>query len=54
MIMLRRTSASQWFNGPIIELTEHQLKEAVLPFPEEHKSALNRLEYIYKRQEAYN
>ena len=40
-IMLRRTSASQWFDGPIIELTEHLSANVTLAFPEEHRRALN-------------
>ena len=50
--MLRRTLASQWFNGLIIEMTKHESPEIILAFPEEHKSALNLLEEMDKQQEA--
>lgn len=50
--MLRRTSASQWFDGPIIELTEHLSANVTLAFPEEHRRALNRLEDIDMQKEA--
>lgn len=51
-IILRRTSDSQWFDGPIIELTEHLSTNVTLAFPEEHRRALNRLEAINKQKEA--
>ena len=52
MIMLRRTPVSQWFNGPIIELTKHQSSNEILPFPKKHQSALYRLEDINKQKGA--
>ena len=54
MIMRRRTSALQWFDGLIIELTEHESPEIIFAFSEEHKSALDRLDYTDKQQEAEN
>lgn len=50
--MLRRTSVSQWFNEPFIELTEYESPEVILAFPEEHKGAIHRLEDMDKQQEA--
>ena len=50
--MLRRTSESQWFNGPIIELTEHKSHNMTVAVPEEHRQALNRLKDIDKQKEA--
>ena len=52
MIMLRRTSASPWFDGPIIELTKHLSSNVILNFPEDHRRALNRLEDSDKQKEA--
>ena len=52
LIMLRRTSDSKWVNGPIIDLTDHQSSNVILPFPKEHRSALSRLQDIDKQKEA--
>ena len=52
MIMLRRTAALQWFNGPIIKLTKHLSSNISLPFPDKNRGALTRLEDIDKQNKA--
>ena len=50
--MLRRTLASQWFDGLINELTGPESREVILAFPEGQKNTLDRLEEMDKQQEA--
>ena len=46
----RRTAASSWFDGPIIELTKH---DSIIEFPflAEHQGTLDRIEEMARKRE---
>lgn len=49
-MVLQRTAASSWFDGPIIELTEHD-SIIEIPFLAEHQGALDRIKELARKRE---
>ena len=49
-MVLQRTAASSWFDGPIVELAEH---DSIIGIPSlaEHQGTLDRMEEMARKRE---
>ena len=49
-LMICRTGESTWFGGPIVEIPEHQRRVIKIPFPQEYRKDLTKMERLIQTQ----